>query len=240
MHRHVFLRLLTLLCMVTQSITHAEMAFAECIQPQCQYLPFVSRFQPVQIDKVIAGVVGRQAGFMVFGSVINTSAFPVRNVTIRATLLNRTNGVTETVERKTALAATLPGQSNPFTVTSSFPVHGGYINTTSISIVSWTPLGEVKYANPMIETKLVDAQLLTFTNPYPTTHVYGTLRNNTGMNLKDVQVVAWSVERGQVGMQPPIPYLGMGQTAPYSITFYNTYDPISPTLKIVAQGIVVP
>jgi hypothetical protein len=73
--------------------------------------------------------------------------------------------------------------------------------------------------------------------------VSGTLRNDTGLVLKDVNVAAWSVYPYVDGGKQFIPQLAPYEVGTYRITlgpfYYQDTEP-SRNVTVVAQGVVPP
>ena len=71
-------------------------AVTTCPQAQCLFFPHVARAPVVRINASLAGgTPSPQLNFILVGDVINLSSYPLYNVTLSATLRDRSNGMTE-------------------------------------------------------------------------------------------------------------------------------------------------
>ncbi len=221
------------LVIMTSMLTQGMPTFATCPQPLCLYFPQVARTESVRINSVGYGSYPRSINFRIVGDVINTSATPVYGVQVRATLYDYTANTTTTVSGTTSFSATLPGQLNAFELGG-----GRNVTATEVSIVSWTTTSAQQIKNATILSTRIYS--VTDNATYIYTIVSGTLRNDTGSKLNNVQVRAWSSILVELSGQPTIAQLDPGQTSTFQVTL-PSYNPLAlNTIKVVAQGIASP
>ncbi len=212
-----------------------------CSETHCVYLPITSNPSPpvaISLVKFRSKIYERS----LTGEIINISDYTIYNVQIQATfgIYNPFTGVYEgshTDIIPTVLTATLPGQTNVF-----FYLTGSkstwILSTTKV--VSWDIASTSSFTNLAITAShiytfpfdYVDGQYVIYSI------VTGTLRNDTGNTIKNVQVYAWNVEK-TVGGRQTISQVAPGATVAFSTTLAEELTPTD-TIRIVAQGIVSP
>ena len=216
----------------------ANSAVAACPQVQCLYFPHLARSEPVRINSVNFGNPGRSQLFTIIGDIINTSTVPVYGVTLRATILDPSRKISETVTRTTELSATFPGQLNSFGLSIGYPVGQLGSTFTELAIVSWTTTSTQQLRNATIVSTQV------YSTPGPSFYIYtivaGTLRNDTGFTLRNIEVRVWSTALLELGSSRPIDSLAPDQSSSFSVLLGNYSPTRLNTFKVVAQGIVSP
>ena len=209
---------------------------AACPNVVCQHLPFVSRTKPVAIVEAHS-ISLRGGSYGVVGTVRNFNGdAPVYDVVIEASFYEGGGGRLDTNTTRTVLTATLPSQSNPFTILSTAQIGLVYRYTVNIQSYSLT------------NTQTIVTQTLSFAPKLNSSGSIGTVENPTPFNVRDVRVTLWtplfSSSCNSVVEIYDLPGVLMpGHTitfTPYGCGFGQPFTGLPNTTLTAAQAVVVP
>jgi len=207
-------------------------AAADCTAPECVYLPLLSKPMPVRVFET-KRYLSREGTLRVTGEVVTTSDRPVYEVVVEVRVYDHAGHLLGSSRRATALTATLPGQLNPFDVTTNVD-DSWLIGSYEAIPIHWSLDSEQVYrsATAVITGAEVD---------YGGTWVYAEARNDESQPLADVNAVVWSLDQNDYSPMDPQPVdacLAPGETVAFTRFLYGVYD-IS-TIKVAAQGVLSP
>jgi len=208
----------------------AAFAAAGCPAPECVYLPLLSKPMPVRVFET-ERYNSRFDTLRVTGEVVTTSDRPVYEVVVEVRVYDHAGHLLGSSRRATALTATLPGQLNPFAVTTNVDNDGSIASYEAIP-VQWSMESELVY-RPL-------AAVITGTEVmYNGTWVYAEARNDEIDPLADVNAVVWSLDQNDYSSMSPQPIaacLAPGETVAFTRFLYGAYS----TFKVAAQGVLSP
>jgi len=209
----------------------AASAAADCPAPECVYLPLLSKPLPVRVFETEEHN-SRWDTLLVTGEVVTTSDRPVYEVVVEVQVYDHAGHLLGSSRRATALTATLPGQLNPFDVTTN--VDNNWLIASYEAIpIHWSLESEQVY-RPV-------TAVITDTEGTPSygTWVYAEARNDESQPLADVYAVVWSLNQNDYSSMSPQPIaacLVPGETVAFTRFLYGAYS----TFKVAAQGVLSP
>jgi hypothetical protein len=139
---HIYLFIVALVILLNGS-GFAASAAADCPAPECVYLPLLSKPLPVRVFET-EHFRSRMETLRVTGEVVTTSDRPVYEVVVEVRVYDHAGGLLGSSRRATALTATLPGQLNPFDVTTNVEDDGSIGSYEAIPI-QWSMESELVY-----------------------------------------------------------------------------------------------
>jgi len=205
-----------------------EAAGSTCSVVTCAYLPVVYNPIPVRVSAIIKRVTYEDT-FLFSGEVMATTDRPVYEVIVEVRVYDLGGNLLGTCLSSPVLAATLPGQSNPFECGINIP----YVSSTYEAFLSHWSLESVQVYRP-VTAVITDTE----DTPLYGTWVYVEARNDEIEPLADVHAVVWSLYQDW-GITPRsiAECLAPGETVAFDEFVYGAY---SNTIKVVAQGVLSP
>ena len=190
------------------------------------YLPLVQRV-PLggQVVVVQSSIYYETRGAYLVGRVLNTTRSPVYAVTLRARFYDAAGRLLATNTGTTALSATFPGDTTPFSMPVEVPSGARY----EVAMTQWEKTADVTYQPLTVVSQRVSRELVTT--------VSGEVRNDQTRTLDKVQVVV-SLPNGFYSMHVLDTVLAPGRSATYSANFIVT-GPVG-DIRVQAQGVAVP
>jgi len=208
----------------------AASAAADCPAPECVYLPLLSKPLPVRVFETEEHN-SRWDTLLVTGEVVTTSDRPVYEVVVEVQVYDHAGHLLGSSRRATALTATLPGQLNPFDVTTN--VDNNWLIASYEAIpIHWSLESEQVY-------RQVAAVITGMEYIYSGTWVYAEARNDESQPLADVYAVVWSLNQNDYSSMSPQPVdacLAPGETVAFTRFLYGAYG----NIKVSAQGVLSP
>ena len=208
----------------------AAFAAADCPAPECVYLPLLSKPLPVRVFETERHN-SREDTLRVTGEVIATSDRPVYEVALEVRVYDYSGHLLGSSPGITAPTATLPGQLNPFDVTTNVD-DDGWIGSYEVVITHWSMESEQVY-------RQVAAVITGMEYIYSGTWVYAEARNDEIEPLADVYAVVWSLDQNDyspVVDQLIAACLAPGETVAFTRFLYGAYG----NIKVSAQGVLSP
>ena len=175
--------------------------------------------------------LSRAGTLRVTGEVVTTSDRPVYEVALEVRVYDYSGHLLGSTPGVTALTATLPGQLNPFDVTTNVD-DDGWIGSYEVVITHWSMESEQVY-------RQVAAVITGMEYIYSGTWVYAEARNDESQPLADVYAVVWSLNQNDYSSMSPQPIaacLAPGETVAFTRFLYGAYS----TFKVAAQGVLSP
>jgi len=211
----------------------AASAAADCPAPECVYLPLLSNPMPVRVFETERHN-SRVETLRVTGEVITTSDRPVYEVALEVRVYDYSGHLLGSTPGVTALTATLPGQLNPFDVTTNVD-DDGWIGSYEVVITHWSMESEQVY-------RQVAAVITGMEYIYSGTWVYAEARNDEIEPLADVSAVVWSLHQNQWGITPRsiADCLAPGETVAFTVFLRGVSGGNVATIKVTAQGVLSP
>ena len=226
---YIYLFIVALVLLLNTS-NSGEAAGSTCSAVACAYLPVVYNPIPVRVSAIIKRVTYEDT-FRFLGEVLATTDRPVYEVIVEVRVYDLGGGLLGTCSSSPVLAATLPGQSNPFECGINVP----YVSSTYEAFPTHWSLESEQVYRP------ATAVITGMEDMYYGTWVYAEARNDESQPLADVNAVVWSLDQNDYSPMDPQPVdacLAPGETVAFTRFLYGVYD-IS-TIKVLAQGVLSP
>ena len=195
----------------------ATSAAPNCPAPDCAYLPLVYNPIPVRVS-AIQKQVSRADTYLFLGEVMTTTDRPVYEVIVEVRVYDLGGNLLGTCSSSPDLAATLPGQSNPFECGINVP----YVSSTYEATPTHWSLESERVYRP-VTAVITDTEDI----PLYGTWVYVEARNDESQPLADVYEVLWSLHQNDyspVLAQPIAACLAPGETVAFTRFLYGVYD----------------
>src|SRR3990170_1948441 len=213
---YIYLCIAALVLLLNTS-NSGEAAGSTCSGIACAYLPLVYNPIPVRVS-AIQKQVSRADTFRFLGEVMTTTDRPVYEVIVEVKVYDLGGNLLGTCSSSPVLAATLPGQSNPFECGINVP----YVSSTYEAFPTHWSLESVQVYRPV-------TAVITETEDTPLygTWVYVEARNDESGPLADVYEVVWSLHQNDyspVLAQPIAACLAPGETVAFTRFLYGVYD----------------
>ena len=212
----------------------AVSAAADCPTSDCIYLPLLSNPAPVRVFET-KHHRSRMETLRVTGEVIATSDRPVYEVALEVRVYDHAGRLLGSQPGITALTATLPGQLNPFEVTTNVGDDGS-IGRYEVVITHWSLESDQVY-HP------VTAVITGTEEMYHGTWVYVEARNDEIEPLAEVYGVVWSLNQNDYSPvigQPIAACLAPGETVAFTEFLRGVGGTSVATIQVAVQGMLSP
>jgi len=209
----------------------SEAAGSTCSAVACAYLPVVYNPIPVRVSAIIKRVTYEDT-FRFLGEVMATTDRPVYEVIVEVRVYDLGGNLLGTCSSSPVLAATLPGQSNPFECGINVP----YVSSTYEAFPTHWSLESEQVYRP-VTAVITDTE----DTPLYGTWVYVEARNDEIEPLADVHAVVWSLHQDW-GITPRsiADCLAPGETVAFTEFLYGVWGWNVATIKVTAQGVLSP
>ena len=211
------------------NISHgSEAAGSTCSAVACAYLPVVYNPIPVRVSAIIKRVTYEDT-FRFLGEVMATTDRPVYEVIVEVRLYDLGGNLLGTCSSSPDLAATLPGQSNPFECGINVP----YVSSKYEAFPTHWSLESEQVYRP------VTAVITGMEDMYYGTWVYVEARNDESQSLADVHAVVWSLHQDW-GITPRLiaDCLAPGETVAFTVFLLGVSGGNVATIQVTAQGVL--
>jgi hypothetical protein len=203
-----------------------------CPQFSCVYFPLIGYTPPVSIFNFRDGRT-RSGQHIVIEEIINNGSRPIFNVTLEAKVYSQSNQLLGTYPGKSELGMTLPGQTNPFIISTDINDYG-CCNLSKVEITGWDWESSQIFKSLTVISKTVEVGSIGLA-------VHAQVRNDEKMTLADIKGVIWASGYPASRSKLVTDALAPGETAsfdgyiPMSVL---TFDPS--LVNVAAQGVALP
>jgi len=226
---YIYLFIVALVLLLNTS-NSGEAAGSTCSAVACAYLPVVYNPIPVRVSAIIKRVTYEDT-FLFLGEVMATTDRPVYEVIVEVRVYDLGGNLLGTCSSSPVLAATLPGQSNPFECGINVP----YVSSTYEAFPTHWSLESEQVYRP------ATAVITGMEDMYYGTWVYAEARNDESGPLADVYAVVWSLHQDW-GITPRsiADCLAPGETVAFTEFLRGVSGGNVATIQVAAQGVLSP